>query len=115
MRNGSWRKPLVGLITLVLTLSFGAGCQGMKYSDIYGGAIVGSVVGWIIGHQYEEPGNGALIGAGVGALGGLVRAIDELPPEHKEKLEKAADDVHNGSALLSHGRLSPAAFAEAGL
>lgn len=115
MRNVCWRKSLAGLITVVLLISLCAGCEGMKYHDIFGGAVGGALIGWIIGHQYDEDGNGALIGAGVGALGGLVKALDELPPEHKEHLEKAADNIRNGNTLLSRGIVSPSTFTEAGL
>lgn len=114
MRNVRWRKLLASLIVTSLLVSLCGGCQGMKYSKITGGAVGGALIGWIIGHQYDEDGNGALIGAGAGALVGLAAALDDLPPEPKEKLEKAAKEVYRGDALVSHGGLPPEAFAEAG-
>ena len=115
MRNVRWRKLLASLIVTSLLVSLCGGCQGMKYGKIAGGAVGGALIGWIIGHQYHEPGNGALIGAGAGALVGLAAALDDLPPQPKENLEKAAKDVREGNALLSRGYLTPAAFGEAGL
>jgi hypothetical protein len=115
MKKACWKELLAGLIVASLVVSL-CGCrEGMKYHDIFGGAIAGGLIGWIIGHQYDQDGNGALIGAGVGALGGLAKALDELPPEHKEKLEKAANDVRNGNMLLSRGAVAPSVLSEAGL
>jgi uncharacterized membrane protein len=115
MNRVRWTGPLAGLTVVVLVMSLCAGCQGMKYGHIAQGAVGGALLGWIIGHQYHEDGNGALIGAGAGALVGLAVALDQLPPQPKEHLEEAAEDVHNGNALLSRGRLTPPAFREAGL
>jgi hypothetical protein len=115
MRNVCWRKLPASLIVTSLLVSLCAGCHGMKYSKIAGGAVGGALIGWIIGHQYDEPGDGALIGAGAGALVGLASALDDLPPQPKENLEKAAKDVREGNPLLSRGRLSPSTFSEAGL
>ena len=115
MRNVRWRRLLASLIVTSLLVSLCGGCQGMKDSKIAGGAVGGALIGWIIGHQYDEPGDGALIGAGAGALVGLASALDDLPPQQTEKLEKSAQDVRDGNVLLSRSRLSSSALTEAGL
>jgi hypothetical protein len=113
MRIVCRERLLVSLLIISLLIPLG-GCQGMRYGKIACGAVGGALLGWIIGHQYNEDGNGALIGAGTGALVGLAAALDDLPPQQKEHLDKAAKDVHNGDMLLSHGRLTPEAYRQAG-
>jgi hypothetical protein len=112
MRKSYWRKSLAGLVVVSLLMSLCAGCEGMKYHEILGAAAGGALVGWIIGHQYHEDGNGALIGAGAGAAFDFLKQLDNLP---KHRVEEAAGDVRNGNALLSRGMLSPTAFSDAGL
>jgi hypothetical protein len=112
MRKSRWKKSLVGLVIVSFLISLGTGCEGMKYHEIYASAAGGALLGWIIGHQYHEDGNGALIGAGLGAAGDFLMQLDKLPKHH---VEEAADDVRNGNTLLSRGRLSPSALSEAGL
>jgi hypothetical protein len=77
-RNRKRAQVVLILTTVALILSAGCG-EGMKMKPIYNSAIVGGVVGAIVGHQYDKMGQGIAIGAGVAALGEVLRQIDEHP------------------------------------
>jgi hypothetical protein len=111
MRNGSWTKSLAGLVVVSLLISLCAGCEGMKYHEIYMTAAGGAVVGWIVGHQYDEDGWGAAAGAAAFGFGDFLKQLDNLP---QKPLEEAAKDVSEGNSLLSRGVLSPSALTQAG-
>jgi hypothetical protein len=88
------RASLVFGLTGLLMLPVCGGCcdcghseNSIKYSPIYGSALFGGVVGLIIGHQSNEDGEGAALGAAVFATGCLLSQIDQLKPE-KEKEEE---------------------------
>jgi len=87
------------IITLVsVSISLCGGCQDLKYHRIYMSAIAGAAIGAIVGHQSDECGAGAAVGAGVFAAGELLHQIDDLPKQ--KKLEKAADEVARGESLF---------------
>ncbi len=52
----------------------------------------------IVGHQSDECGNGAVIGAAVFATGDLLHQIDQY--NEKKKVEEAAEKVAKGDSLL---------------
>jgi len=112
MRKSCWRKSLAVLVVASLLISLCTGCEGMKYHEIVASAAGGALVGWIIGHQYHEDGNGAAIGAGAAAAFDFLKQLDDLP---KHKVEEAADQVSNGHSLMSRGIVSPSTFSQAGL
>jgi hypothetical protein len=99
------------LIIMSLLVSLLSGCEGMKYHEICMSAAGGALLGWIVGHQYDEDGAGAAIGAGIFASGDFLKQLDELP---KHRLEEAADDVRNGDALLSRRSEPRSILTEAG-
>jgi len=95
----SHRKSLVGLMVLLVGISLCGGCSSdLKYSEIFGAGLCGAAVGAIVGHQSDECGAGAAIGAAVFATGDLLHQIDEF--NAKKKVEKAAEEVAKGDSLL---------------
>ena len=77
-RNCKGTQIVIFLTTIALIL--GAGCgEGMKMKPIYNAAIVGGIIGAIVGHQSDRTGEGIAIGAGVVALGELLSQMDDHP------------------------------------
>lgn len=87
---------IVTLVSVIVPLC--GGCQDLKYHRIYMTAIAGAAIGAIVGHQSDECGAGAAVGAGLFATGELLHQIDDLPKQ--KKLEKAADEVARGESLF---------------
>jgi len=73
----------VQLLALAVLLATFVGCATMEESAMAGSAL-GATTGAIIGHQSGETGPGAVIGAGVGALLGL------LAHDYTEHVEQRA-------------------------
>jgi len=92
------RKALAVIVLVTVTVSLCGGCQDLKYHHIYMTALAGAAIGAIVGHQSDECGAGAAVGAGVFAAGELLHQIDDLPKQ--KKLEKAADEVARGNDLF---------------
>jgi len=97
MTTVSHRIPFVSLAVLLLGVSLCGGCAELKYHRIFMAGLGGAAVGAIVGHQSDECGAGALIGAAVFATGDLLFQVDKL---NEKKMEKAADDVAKGDNLL---------------
>lgn len=86
------RTPVV--ITLIgsLVLSVCGGCASLQWHPIYSAALGGALVGWIIGHQSNEDGEGAAIGAAIAATGCLLEQIDKSSKEEKIVVEVTNQD-----------------------
>lgn len=102
MATASHKRVLVSLVVLLVGIFLCGGCSDLRYHKIFGAGLLGAGVGAIVGHQSDECGNGALIGAAVFATGELLCQIDHLNEE--KKVEKAADEVARGDALLDPTR-----------
>ncbi len=94
----SHKRAFIGLAVLVVVMSLCGGCSELKYHEIFGAGLIGAGVGAIVGHQSDECGAGAAIGAAVFATGDLLKQVDDL--NEKKKMEKAAEEVAKGSSLL---------------
>lgn len=67
------------LLFVMSALIFCGGCgEGLKGSDIYEEAVKGAIVGWIVGHQSNEDGEGAAVGAVLFGVGELLEQLDEI-------------------------------------
>jgi len=86
------RTPVV--ITLIgsLVVSLCGGCASLQWHPIYSAALGGALVGWIIGHQSNEDGEGAAIGAAIAATGCLLEQIDKSSKEEKIVVEVTNQD-----------------------
>ena len=89
MRKPNQRRHHV-LAILSLAIFLCSGCSGLKYHPIWKHALGGAVVGLIIGHQSDEDGAGAALGAAVFAGGETLRQLDQ---QSKKDLEEAAEAV----------------------
>jgi len=78
MKSKISRKTQIMLILVSLVLLLGSGCgeQEMKLKPIYDQAILGAIVGGIVGHQSDETGEGVAIGASLFALGEILNQVD---------------------------------------
>ena len=92
MKGTIVRTPVV--ITLIgsLVLSVCGGCASLQWHPIYSAALGGALVGWIIGHQSNEDGEGAAIGAAIAATGCLLEQIDKSSKEEKIVVEVTNQD-----------------------
>lgn len=92
------RKAFVVTILLFVCVALSGGCQHLEYHKIYMTGLAGAAVGAIVGHQSDECGAGAGVGAAVFAVGELLHQIDDMPKE--KKIEQAAEEVARGDSLL---------------
>jgi hypothetical protein len=94
MRIRYFRRPLLCVLILTLSLSL-CGCnEGMKWHPVYNAALIGGVVGAVVGHQYDDDCEGAAIGAAIGAVGVYLEQYDELASADEVIVEVAGT---NGS------------------
>ena len=92
--------PVVGL----------SGCCGqrkgnMNLHSLYVSSLTGAGVGWIVGHQSNEDGEGAAIGAGLTLTGTLLHYIDEQmkPGEEPEEPDKEQQKQPKEKAAAEQG------------
>jgi hypothetical protein len=92
MRTIAIRKPVAIALIGSLLMSVCGGCSELKWHPIYSAALGGALVGWIIGHQSDQDGEGAAIGAAIGATGCLLEQIDRMSKEEKVVVEVTNSD-----------------------
>jgi hypothetical protein len=92
MRTIFSRTFVIWVLIGVLCLSVCGCTEGMKWHPVYEAALVGGVVGLIVGHQYDEDCQGAAIGAAVGAAGCYLKQYDELASAQDVIIEVACED-----------------------
>jgi len=102
-------------VLLILVLS---GCseenskdsgKPLRLQPIYNSAIEGAIIGGLIGHQSDEPGEGAAIGA---TLFGITQLISEIDRQHKkceheneDECKKTVVEIHNSNDSVSPVKL----------
>jgi len=92
MKARLFRTPILCTLIVSLVMSL-CGCnEGMKWHSVYNAALIGGVVGLIVGHQYDEDGQGAAIGAAVGAAGCYLEQVDELAAAENVVIEVASEN-----------------------
>jgi hypothetical protein len=88
---------IILIVSLVLSL---CGCcsenqshsgDGLKLSPIYGAAIGGAIIGGIIGHQSDETGEGAALGAVILGVGELLSQTDRMSRKEREHEHNETD------------------------
>jgi hypothetical protein len=87
MRTTAIRTPVVIGLIGSLVLSLCGGCASLQWHPIYNAALGGALIGWIIGHQSNEDGEGAALGAAIAATGCLLEQIDKSSKEEKVVVE----------------------------
>ena len=104
--------PVFLAVSLILALS---GCceenckddgKPLRLSPIYSSAIGGAIIGGLIGHQSDEPGEGAAIGA---TLFGITQLFIEIDNQHKKCEHENEDECKNIVVEIhnSNGSISP--------
>jgi hypothetical protein len=96
------RRVFVVLVLASLCVWLSGGCQDLKYHNIYMAAAGGAAIGAIVGHQSDECGAGAGVGAAVFAVGELLHQVDEL---NERKLEEAAERTPRDGPQLDPNRV----------
>ncbi len=107
------------LAIIAVSLLFNTGCgEGMKWKPVYNSAMLGALVGGIVGHQYDETGAGVAIGASVFALGEILDQSDKLSknysgprqttakvsrrlPVHENIKETYIIEIHNDNGSIT--------------
>jgi hypothetical protein len=96
------KKSVAVVLVLSLVLGLCAGCNEgnghMKLNPIYSQALLGALVGGIVGYQSDEPGEGAAVGAVILGVGELLHQLDKdhQEREHKKKCdEQVVVEIHN--------------------
>jgi hypothetical protein len=92
MRATAKKTPVVTVLISSLVVSLCGGCASLQWHPIYSAALGGALVGLIIGHQSNEDGEGAALGAAIAATGCLLKQIDDMAKEEKVVVEVTNDD-----------------------
>ena len=116
MKTRNHKTSVVIALVASLALSACGGCSSscdssdsgrLKLHPIYESMLWGALIGGIIGHQSDEAGNGAALGAGVFGLGTLLQQTDKMPhereePEHKpEEQQEVVVQIPNDNGSLT--------------
>jgi hypothetical protein len=111
MKLTTYKTPIIALVISSLLL---AGCgEGLRTSDIYRSALFGALVGVIVGHQSNEDGEGAAVGAAVFGVGELLNQLDNLDHAPKEKERESKGNVSGCKEIYviqvhnSNGSITP--------
>ncbi len=101
MKTRNQKTSVVIALVVSLVLSACGGCSSscdssddgrLKLHPIYESMLWGAVIGGIIGHQSDEAGNGAALGAAVFGVGALLKQTDKMPHERKERKREDEDE-----------------------
>lgn len=101
------QKASSRLLTMILlgsTLLTGSGCQDIEVSEVYNKALFGALVGVIVGHQSDEDGAGAAVGATIFGVGELLEQIDANKTSREvSHYHETCDEVSDPAPVLSQG------------
>jgi hypothetical protein len=111
MNSANRTKTELIALTILFVIIFSSGCnEDLKLHPIFDEAIKGAIIGGIVGYQSHEEGEGAAIGATLGAVGELLRQIDEdndgekkePKHDHNEKIKEIyIIEVHNSNGSIT--------------
>lgn len=118
MKTRNRKTSVVIALTVSLVLSACGGCSSdsggdsgrLKLSPIYESMLWGAAIGGIIGHQSDEAGNGAALGAAVFGVGALLKQTDKMPHERKERKREDKDEDEQEVVIQiqnNNGSLTP--------
>lgn len=94
MKKRFLRTLVVCILTGILGLSLSGCGEGIKWHPVYNAALIGGVVGAVVGHQYDEDCQGAAIGAAIAATGVYLEQYDDLASAENILVEVTSE---NGS------------------
>ena len=95
---------LIGSLLPVLC----CGCGGLMLSPIYNSALLGGLVGGVIGYQSGEAAAGALLGAGITGTGELLRQTDNLAQQkERQKCKERREERIVVEVTNSNGSFTP--------
>ena len=121
MRNRKKTKSVAIALIVSLLMGLGSGCccennydncGDFRLHPVFEEAIKGAIIGGIIGYQSHEEGEGAAIGAGLFAVGELLKQGDR--DRHHKKREEAPKrkrpeqvivEIHNDNGSITPVRL----------
>ncbi|MEK7994648.1 MAG: hypothetical protein AAB403_12660 [Planctomycetota bacterium] len=112
MKTTTQKKSAAVVLVLSLVLGLCGGCNegngGLKLNPIYSQALLGALVGGIVGYQSEEPGEGAAVGAVVLGVGELLSQLDREHKDRERKDECAKQvvvEIHNDNGSITPVKL----------
>jgi len=114
MKTTTQEKSAAVVLVLSLVLGLCGGCNegngDLKLNPIYSQALIGALVGGIVGYQSEEPGEGAAVGAVVLGVGELLHQLDRdhQKREHEDKDgcdEQVVVEIHNDNGSITPVKL----------
>jgi len=113
MKTTQNRLVAVILILSLMMVVCGGCNEGngkIKVHPIYSNALLGALIGGIVGYQSDEPGEGAAVGAAIFGVGSLLSEMDHANKGHEqhspsmhedECLEKVIVDIHNDNGSIT--------------
>jgi len=112
MKTTTQKKSAAVVLVLSLVLGLCGGCNegngDLKLNPIYSQALLGAIVGGIVGYQSEEPGEGAAVGAAVLGVGELLSQLDREHKDRERKDECAKQvvvEIHNDNGSITPVKL----------
>jgi len=105
-------KLLTVAIILALCMSLSGCNENLRWYPVYKAALIGSLAGVIVGHQYDEDCAGAVTGAIIGGTGCFLRQVDDLKDgknvtvnitNNEGKIIQVALKYKNGFYVCPHG------------
>jgi len=118
MKTTTQNRLVAVILILSLVLTVCGGCNegngSIKLSPIYSSALMGALVGGIVGYQSDEPGEGAAVGAAIFGVGALLGEMDHAQKgngqwtstrENPECPKQVIVDIHNDNGSITPVKL----------
>jgi len=114
MKTTTQNRSVAVILILSLALALCGGCNEgnghMRLHPIYSSALMGALIGGIIGHQSDETGEGVALGATLFGVGSLLHEMDHAQKhnnewnssgENPECAERVIVDIHNDNGSIT--------------
>ncbi|MBN2315499.1 MAG: hypothetical protein JXM79_16340 [Sedimentisphaerales bacterium] len=119
MKSKMTTQSTIIALTASLILGLGSGCccenthdncGDFRLHPVFEKAVLGAIIGGIVGYQSHEEGEGAAIGAGLFVVGELLQQIDKDQKEkeraYKESRSKTVTvEIHNDNGSITPVKL----------
>jgi hypothetical protein len=112
--NQTYRQVVVVLVVCAVVLAGLSGCntcrKDIKLHDVFSATLLGAGVGWVVGHQSNEDGEGAAIGAGLALTSTMLQYLDDQRKDECEEEEEESEPEQEPAKPVEEAALEQGLF-----